>query len=258
MRYSAAVALSASPDDAARILPILQEGMTKSTGDVQNVLTVAYATALATLKRFDESAAAGMKALQADPQSEAIVVIGRSMMELNRLDDLLKLLKDNLKNSTEGDYLLNTIAAIHIQQGRFADAELELKKAGSSLPGLNIGATLLWLSQYHPAVTGEDVAGAQRLVDSRRNNAVNLRTLAALKAETGKPIEALNLLKQALNVTGKDLETDDWYILGRIYEQFGEREASAIAYRKVTPSPRFPLKVTAAYALAQKRLAVVR
>jgi tetratricopeptide (TPR) repeat protein/transglutaminase-like putative cysteine protease len=258
MRYAAATALCLSPDDAARILPILQEGVTKNTGEVRKALAVAYAATLMTLKRYDESVAAGLKALQSDPHSDVIQVVAQSMMELDHLDDLLKLLKDNLKNSNHPIWIQQSIAAIDVRQGNFPEAEKELRNI-SAAHDLNIDTQILWLSQYHAAVTAEDVARAQNFVDSRRSNdPFGLRTLAALKAEIGNPTEALELLKQALNASRGDVSTDDWYILGRIYEQFGESESAIAAYRRVTPPERSPLVVSSAYALAQKRLAAAK
>jgi tetratricopeptide (TPR) repeat protein len=256
MRYAAATALSSSPDDAARIVPILQEGMTKNTGEVQLGIAEALANAFLTLKRYDESAAAGLTVLQSHPHSEVVTVIAESMLELNRRDELLKILKDSVKNSTRTEWVLQVIAAIDVQKGDYADAEKVL--IGGGEPGLAFDAAIGWLSQYHSAITDADVARIQKSVEGTRSTyAPGLKTLAALKAETGKPAEALEFLKLGINISGGNIENSDWYIIGRIYEQYGEREAAANAYRKVKPSAKYPLLVNSAYPLAQKRLAAI-
>jgi tetratricopeptide (TPR) repeat protein len=230
--------------------------MTKNTGEVQLGIAEALANAFLTLKRYDESAAAGLTVLQSHPHSEVVTVIAESMLELNRRDELLKILKDSVKNSTRTEWVLQVIAAIDVQKGDYADAEKVL--IGGGEPGLAFDAAIGWLSQYHSAITDADVARIQKSVEGTRSTyAPGLKTLAALKAETGKPAEALEFLKLGINISGGNIENSDWYIIGRIYEQYGEREAAANAYRKVTPSAKYPLLVNSAYPLAQKRLAAI-
>ena len=115
---------------------------------------------------------------------------------------------------------------------------------------------LLWLAQYR-TVTSEDLTHAERnVVNSRGRNAVFLRTLAALKAETGNPEEALQVMKTVFTLKNEEFQPDDWYIFGRIYEQFGEWDSAVSAYRKV-PSPNAAEpNGKSAYPLAQRRLAV--
>jgi len=251
MRYAVATALAISPDDAARAIPILQEGMTKVTGNAQAGLAAAHTAALLVLKRYDESAAAGLKLLQSSSSYFVVPVLAQSMLELDRVDDLLKILKDNRKSGNPLN-IPGMIAAIHVQKGNYADAESELK-AIPTLQGL-VEDQILWLSLFHNSVTAEDLAKGQKMVDSSRN-ADRFRTFAALKAETGDPVEALTLLKQGLRYSKDGMGPVDWYIAGRIYEQYGERQAALDAYRKVIPPARFPVSVISAYPLVQKRLA---
>jgi hypothetical protein len=79
-----------------------------------------------------------------------------------------------------------------------------------------------------------------------------LRTLAAVYAELGKTPDALQNLRHAVQLRGEHLDDGDWYVLGRIAEQYGLNDLAAGLYRKV------PLKPIAggddAYAVAQRRL----
>ena len=87
---------------------------------------------------------------------------------------------------------------------------------------------------------------------TKQGNAACLHTLAAVYAELGKTSEALENLRRAVEVRGERSEEADWYVLGRIAEQYGLDEVAAGLYRKV------PAKQDAAadsvYVLAQRRL----
>jgi len=86
---------------------------------------------------------------------------------------------------------------------------------------------------------------------TKQENAACLHTLATVYAELGKTPEALENLRRAVEMRGERLEEEDWYVLGRIAEDYGLGEIAAALYRKV------PARHTAAndvYALAQGRL----
>jgi hypothetical protein len=71
----------------------------------------------------------------------------------------------------------------------------------------------------------------------------------------GKAKEAHDLLLRSMDELNLDEPNDDyWYALGRIAEQYGEREIALADYRKLE-KPKEPLAVpTSSYRLAQMRL----
>jgi len=77
--------------------------------------------------------------------------------------------------------------------------------------------------------------------DARRSNADTakvtygaLHTLAALYAETGKSLEARQALLKAMDKRGSDDPgSDDWFVLGRIAENYGVRDVALAAYNRV-------------------------
>ena len=76
--------------------------------------------------------------------------------------------------------------------------------------------------------------------------------MAAVYAELGKTSEALENLRRAVEIRGERTDGADWYVLGRIAEQYGLAEVAAGLYRKL------PVKQAYAagdfYLLAQRRL----
>jgi tetratricopeptide (TPR) repeat protein len=87
---------------------------------------------------------------------------------------------------------------------------------------------------------------------TKQENAACLHALAALYAELDKTSEALENLRRAVDIHGECREGADWYVLGRIAEQYGLTDVAAGLYRKVPSRP-----VAAAddvFVLAQRRL----
>ena len=82
-----------------------------------------------------------------------------------------------------------------------------------------------------------------------------MHTLAAVDAELGKEAEARAILLQRMKLLGTpEPDDDDWYVLGRIAEQYGLTNEAAGMYRKLE-KPAVELSVAASsYALAQRRL----
>ena len=87
---------------------------------------------------------------------------------------------------------------------------------------------------------------------TKEEDADCLRALAAVEAELGKTSEALQNLRRALEICGQRSDDADWYVLGRIAEQYGLNDVAAGLYRKV--SARQPAAADDVYALAQRRL----
>jgi hypothetical protein len=87
---------------------------------------------------------------------------------------------------------------------------------------------------------------------TKQDNAACLHTLAAVYAELGKTSESLENLRRAAEICGPRSDGADWYILGRISENYGLEDVAAGLYRKVPVRP-----ATVAddiYVLAQRRL----
>ena len=77
-----------------------------------------------------------------------------------------------------------------------------------------------------------------------------------LYAESGKSLEARTELLKSMDEAGREEPSSvDWYVLGRIAENFGASEAAIADYKRVDK----PKKTTpgSTYELAQKRLTVL-
>jgi hypothetical protein len=79
-----------------------------------------------------------------------------------------------------------------------------------------------------------------------------------LYAEINEASQARDLLLQSMDLRGREEpDLEDWYVLGRIAEQFGLKDAAVEAYHKVEKPTQGRLLASSVYSLAQRRLGVI-
>ena len=91
--------------------------------------------------------------------------------------------------------------------------------------------------------------------NDRRSDSAALHTLAAVYAEMGKNLEAREALMQSIRKRGSDKpESSDWYVLGRIAENYGVKDAALAAYHRVDNKD---FTGASTFELAKRRLATL-
>jgi tetratricopeptide (TPR) repeat protein len=114
---------------------------------------------------------------------------------------------------------------------------------------------LAWDALFTGKVTDDDVATAVKATQLQKDAPDILHTLACLYAEIGKTKEAHDLLLRAMDDWNLDEPNDEvWYVLGRIAEQYGEREIAIADYRKLKKPKEILAIPTSTWRLAQMRL----
>ncbi len=259
----AAASLMAVSDAPERALPVLQDGLQKATTDEQR-LRYQHALAVAYLKlgRVDDMVRAGRLLLALRPDSDAAFgYLGRALVRARGWEECRRLAEDRLKRLPDDLTATRLLANVAGRTGDFESAENlygRLATTGKAeAPDLN---NLAWLALFRGGVSEAAIERAQRAVMlTRQGSAADLHTLAALYAETGKTAEARELILKEMQMNGsEEPRPEDWYVFGRIAEQYGVREAALLDYARVTPPDPDADVLQSTYALAQKRLAALK
>lgn len=256
---AAASLLVRSEHTAPRGIQIL-EGMKKDEtreNEIEKIDLALLNAYVAT--RNHERAAQSAAALTAHHLNSPSVFLMQSheLCMANRCEEAEQLALARLA-SRKGDLTARrALGSMLVHQGRYEDAYtrfhdvVEDPKAEAS----DYNA-LAWSTLFFTRLEGPDLDSAQHAVQSSEHNFGALHTLASVYAELGRTKEAREVLLQALDVLGADEpESNSWYTLGRIAEQYGEEEVAIADYAKVTPPDESGQIEGSTYRLAQNRLA---
>lgn len=119
---------------------------------------------------------------------------------------------------------------------------------------------LAWNALFENSL-GTDAFGAvdrANMMTQQKSGPI-LHTAAAMYAEVGKTKEARTTILQRMEIEGHE-EPDDneWYVFGRILEQYGLNDAAKSAYRKLKKPDEAWMEPLSSYELAQRRLAALK
>jgi transglutaminase-like putative cysteine protease/tetratricopeptide (TPR) repeat protein len=198
------------------------ERLYKSWPDSATAFT-AYVTGLMNSGKTDEAKAVAAKRLEKQPKDSAALRMLSSIA--SKTHDYAAAAKyaeqivDQL-TPTEGDY--NNAAWFELFAGDFAHGLENARRA---------------------------------TVDEKSASAAALHTLATLYAETGKNVEARDALLRTLDSANREQPSgSDWYVLGRMAENYGVADAALAAYKRVDKKDD---DMASVWELAQKRLAAL-
>jgi tetratricopeptide (TPR) repeat protein len=212
--------LHLSKKDSAKLLPIAK-ALTARYPDSTAAFELFVASSALAQKPADIEAAARERLVRLPKNAEAMRALGEAAM-------------------LKGDY---KIAAT-----RFEDV------LGGFEPNANDYNSAAWNALFF---TGADIKHAleqaRQSIELSGNASAPMHTLATLYAEAGKSLEAREALMQSMDVAGRDEPAShDWYVLGRIAENYGAKEAAIDAYKRVEKPERLDASDT--YILAERRL----
>jgi tetratricopeptide (TPR) repeat protein len=165
------------------------------------------------------------------------------------------IVKKLLQQKPDDDEVLFELSRILLGKDQLAESLDVLRKA------LGIGRrtdlvhnNIAWDMLFFPTVDPRALEHAEQAVAlSQRKNGASLHTLATVLAELARPEEARQTLLEVFDAEAVDSPRSiDWYVIGRIAEEYGERTTALSAYRKVEKNPdEGPLST---YRLAERRL----
>jgi tetratricopeptide (TPR) repeat protein len=260
IRYAAASLLASAPN-AREAIDILKEGRAQARTDAErNSFDAALAQALITAKRFDEALPVVSRLYEAAPRSNTVFTgLIRTLESLGRVKDAEQITQQRLDRDPNDDRVVRVLMHLASVAGDPAKAQTFGKRLialGRAQPGdLN---NLAWESVVLGDVTPEAVRIGEQAVQANSADPSLLHTMASIYANLGEPVKARDLLVQSIEHRGElEPQSDDWYVLGRIAEDLGFKDAAVAAYNRVV-KPKLELNLPdSVYLIAQRRLATI-
>jgi Flp pilus assembly protein TadD len=254
VRLAAAILLPDTKRSAQIAIPILTAAHPSASPEVQTRIDQALLTAYTLTKQWPELLAAADRLAAQYPESDAAFARGAyALRELKRFDDLHARANARLAKLAENPAALHALADSALEHRRYDEAfalyTRVLQRARPRPLDYNQHA---WTAIFVNGDLEKAIENA-RQATSMSASYPNLNTLAVLYAEQGKSAEARDTLLQSLDANTKEEVTGaDWYVVGRIAENYGIRDVALDAYKKIEKKSE---RGGSVWELAQKRLA---
>ena len=258
MKLAAAAIMVSTKPTVAQGVAILEAGLKDAAGDRERTnIELALAEGYSIQDNFAGLLDASAALLKEEPESkQAFLYNVEALMGLSRFDEAMAQADARLKLLDNDSDAFAAKMEIEANRGDFAAAhawgEKQLALGQENAELLN---SLAWDALFTGKVTDDDVATAVKATQMQKDAPDILHTLACLYAETGKTKEAHDLLLRAMDDWNLDEPNDEvWYVLGRIAEQYGERDIAIADYRKMKKPKEIIAIPTSTWRLAQMRL----
>jgi len=258
MKLAAAAILVGSKPTVAEGVPILAAALKDATGDRERTnIRIALAVGYLIQNNFAPMLDVASALLKDEPESKTAFIDNElALMGLSRYDEALALADERLKLLENDSDAYEMKMEIEADRGNFGAARgwaQKLADLGKEDAMLLNNET--WYALFTGKVEQADIAKAIRATEMQKDSPAILHTLACLYAEAGNTKDAREVLLRAMDDWNLDEPNDEvWYVLGRIAEQYGEREIAIADYRKMEKPKEVLAIPTSTWRLAQMRL----
>lgn len=251
----AAASLMIMKDYRSKSEPILLGARAGATEAQQDAIDLALAALYATSRDGAAYVAVAERIVARYPESESgfQLLVGAYTMA-GRFADADALAQKRLARMPEDPEAMRALAETAMQKGDYKDAAGRFTTLLSGFkPRANDYNTAAWNALFAGSQLPDAVEHARRAIEMSGNAPAPMHTLAALYAETGQSLEAREALLESMDNAGRaEPASHDWYVLGRIAENYGARDAALAAYKRVEKPDKLDASDT--YILATRRL----
>ncbi len=180
-----------------------------------------------------------------------------SLLNLEKYEELKKLAEARLLEDDEDSVAIDMLINMYFTKMDFnsVDKIFHNLKDKNRLTARLYNA-VAWMDLFNPKIDKTALEYSRQAVTlSSNNNGAILHTLAAMYAEFGRCEEARNTLDRVIALSGSsEPDSDDWYVLGRIAEEYGMTDTAIIYYNKVEKPLSAAGRYDSSYTLAERRL----
>jgi tetratricopeptide (TPR) repeat protein len=240
------------------VIAILEASAKNADPAIASAVSAALIEAYCSAKQYAKAMPLAENLLKALPQSPAALYLAlRAAYASGGLKAAGAILDANLERYAQDVVALRSAATVAMIFGDTErSAAIEKRIIDSGRATANDYNQLAWGDLLAGKATAASLENANKgmLLGNNQSTAL-MHTLAAIDAELGKPGDARATLLQRMTAEGApEPDDEEWYVFGRIAEQYGLTDAAAGMYRKLT-KPSIDMAVaSSSYALAQRRL----
>ncbi len=259
MELAAASILATDKTLSGKAVSILESGLLDDNNNFTlNKFYYALYFAYQTGDNFDGQYKSASWLYNEYPESDfAWSVLLRSMLNLGLHKELEALAGNRLEEDDEDDIAIDMLINSHFSRLDFnsVDRIFQDLKDKNRLTARLYNA-VAWMYLFKPVVDDSAFEYARKAVNmSNNSNTAILHTLAALYAEFGRCEEARNTLDRVMALSGSsEPSSDDWYVLGRIAEEYGMIESALYYYGNVEKPESIASQYDSSYTLAIRRI----
>ena len=177
-----------------------------------------------------------------------------ALLDNDKRDEARKLVQARLEKKPHDPDALRLLYRASADAGEYDTATDSLQQIVDHANDPEAGDynDLAWSALFTGKALDQAIEHANHAVSSSGNWGA-IHTLAALYAEAGKSMEARTKLLEAMDTAGHEEPSSvDWYVLGRIAENYGATDAALAAYKHVTEPKRG--RALSSYELTQRRM----
>jgi tetratricopeptide (TPR) repeat protein len=254
----AAAILAAPVDDDGSARAELMADREGADPETRRRIDEAIALSLIAAKDFEGAVVAARPLAESEiGAGTATLALGRALDELHRPAEIVAFLEGRADAGDRPSASRERLLARNLaESGRVAEALTVLRALdarGDARPSDHNSIAWYGLIAEEPpeALVGDAQAAASGDPPSR----AGLHTLAAVLVELGRLREARQTMLRRFEVDGDgEPEPDDWYVLGRLAEEYGEIDAARAAFERTVKDDEHAGDPTATRVLAQRRL----
>ena len=253
----AAASLMAQKELSARSLPILEQALTSAKDDAaREPIELSLSMIHLDARDGDKLLPIAKTLTTRHPDSAAAFALFVSASAIARRHaDIETAARERLTRLPKDPAAMRALGEASMLRGDYKMAASRFEEVlGGFEPSANDYNSAAWNALFF---TGADfkhaLEQARQAIELSGKASAPMHTLATLYAETGKSLEAREALMQSMDVAGREEPAShDWYVLGRIAENYGVKEAAIDAYKRVEKPERLDASDT--YILAERRL----
>jgi tetratricopeptide (TPR) repeat protein len=254
----AAASLVADNAGIRELLPALQADLKNATNEQERLnLELLLGTGYKTVQDGAALRAVSSEVIAKYPDSYvAIEFVADADAMLKDWSNSNSILAAQLARHPDDENLLRLKARTAEAQGDFVQARATRQKLfDNGKAAANDYNGYAWTALFDNKIDADVIKAAQQSNMLSHNASLHdMHTLACLYASQGRTAEARDLLLKAMTAANlSEPNSEIWYALGSIYEQYGVTDAAIEAYHKVE-RPEGRIHPTSTWLLAQARL----